>query len=364
MSMFIIFLAIFIGFAYLFLMLHLSSGWKNLEEEILSDKHSNLFISLVVPFKNEEENLAQLLEGIAAQTHPNFELILVNDNSTDNSLQIIEKYTSNISQLRLLNASGNGKKNALKEGISFAKGELIVCTDADCTPSKSWLQAIAQYQEKQNCDLIIAPVILEAKQSLFSKMQALEFTSLIATGAGAAASKMPILCNGANLSFTPKAWQESINDLRENEPSGDDMFLLSSIKKRKGKIRFLKSTSAIVKSQASKNLSEFFNQRIRWASKSKSYTDVQIILVALLVFTVSISMLGFLIAGFLNPLFWKAALLLYLIKLLSDMSILVSSAKFLQTEKLLVYIPLLEIIYPFYVLISALGGFLFKVRWK
>ena len=359
--MFFIFLSIFIGFTYLFLMLHITSGWKRLEEEKLSENPSNLFISVVIPFKNEENNLPELLQKLSAQFYQNFEVILVNDHSADNFLQNIAPYES---QIKLFNAATHGKKGALKQGIAQAKGDLIVCTDADCSPSPNWLQAIAQYQEKENCDLIIAPVQMVAGNTFFSKMQSLEFASLIATGAGAAAANMPILCNGANLAFTPKAWQESIVDLKEVEASGDDMFLLMSIKKRKGKIRFLKSAAAIVQTASCETISDFFNQRKRWVSKSKSYSDIQIILVALLVLGVCSAILGALAAGFFNPLFWKAALFLYLLKLLADISILMPTAKFFRVEKLLIYIPLLELIYPFYVLISVIGGFLGRFRWK
>lgn len=362
--MFIVFLFICIGFAYFFLLMHFTSGWRHLPEEELLDKPSDFFISVIVPFKNEEKNLPQLLQNLILQSHKNFEIILIDDHSSDNSLMSIECLRSQFIQITTITAQGNGKKNALKEGISKAKGKLIVCTDADCQPLENWLKSIAQYQEREACDLIICPVKMIVGNTLFSKLQALEFASLIATGAGAAASNMPILCNGANLAFTPKVWQESIGGLKEKEDSGDDMFLLMSIKKRGGKIRFLKSTAAMVETTSCETLTNFFNQRKRWASKSKSYTDWQVIGVALLVFLVCMVMLGSLAAGFFDPIFWKVALFLYGLKLLADVSLLMPSAKFFSIEKLLFYIPFLEIIYPFYVVIAVVGGLLGRFRWK
>ena len=58
------------------------------------------------------------------------------------------------------------------------------------------------------------------------------FNTLIASGAGAAGASMPILCNGANLAFTKEAWMQSRLDLVDEQMSGDDIFLLQSIKKR------------------------------------------------------------------------------------------------------------------------------------
>ena len=345
-------------------MSHFVSGWKHLPEELLLDKSCELFISVVIAFRDEEKVLPQLLERIATQTHQAFELILVNDHSTDNSLQTIAAFSDLEEKVHLVEAIGTGKKNALKEGIVKAKGKLIVCTDADCLPTENWIKSIAQFQERENCDLIICPVRMSFGDSFFSKMQTLEFTSLITTGAGAAASKTPVLCNGANLAFTPKVWQESLGDLKEKETSGDDMFLMMSVKKRGGKIRFLKSTAAIVETASCETLSDFFNQRKRWASKSKSYRDFQVIVLALLVFGICSAMVASLVVGFFNPIFWKAVVFLFLLKILTDISLLMASAKFFSTEKLLIYIPFLEIIYPFYVVGTALSGLFGKFSWK
>lgn len=361
--MFFIFLSIFLGFAYFFLIMNYANAWKNLEEESLTEEQSSHFLSVVVPFKNEEKNLPQLLQALSFQSYKNFELILVDDHSTDNSLLSIEAFLPHL-PIKIVKAQLNGKKSALKLGILQAMGDLIICTDADCIPSDNWLKSIVQYQEKVACDLIICPVLMTHSNTLFAKLQALEFTSLIVSGAGATADKKPIMCNGANLAFTPKVWQESIADLKEEEVSGDDMFLLLSVKKRGGKIHFLKSTEAIVKTAACSSLSEFFNQRKRWTSKSKSYTDWQVIKVALIVFLLSAFIFAFLIAGFFNPVYWKTALFLLALKFLADVSILMPSAKFFSIEKLLVHIPLLEVIYPFYVLATVLGGLFGKFRWK
>jgi poly-beta-1,6-N-acetyl-D-glucosamine synthase len=188
--MILLFISILISFAYLFLMMHFISGWKSIPEEFLSKKSSELFISVIVPFRNEEAALPHLLERIAQQSHSNFELILVNDHSTDNSLQAIEPFLSKFPKLKIIQSEGLGKKNALKEGIAQADAGLVVCTDADCLPNKDWLKSIAQYQEKEIVDFLICPVKMSFGKMFFSKLQALEFTSLVASGAGAAGSGM------------------------------------------------------------------------------------------------------------------------------------------------------------------------------
>jgi cellulose synthase/poly-beta-1,6-N-acetylglucosamine synthase-like glycosyltransferase len=142
------------------------------------------------------------------------------------------------------------------------------------------------------------------------------------------------------------------------------MFLMLSIKKRKGKIRFLKSTEAIVQTPVCLSVSEFFNQRKRWASKSKSYTDWQVIGLALLVFSLSLGFIVLLIGGFADILFLKAAIFIYIFKTFVDLSLLYPALKFYSQEKLIFYVPVLQIFYPFYVVVTAIGALFGKFKWK
>jgi hypothetical protein len=98
--------------------------------------------------------------------------------------------------------------------------------------------------------LIIAPVELKSNLKIFQQLQKLEFASLVASGAGAAAFGKPILCNGANLAFPKKIYSIHVNDLHNELLSGDDMFLLESVKNSKGKIRFLKSIWRMVENKS------------------------------------------------------------------------------------------------------------------
>ena len=99
-------------------------------------------------------------------------------------------------------------------------------TDADCLPSYHWLESIACFQRRNDCDMIICPVKLSGKDTFFSYIQILEFTSLVASAAGASGVGMPILCNGANLAFKKSVWNACLRDLHLEEQSGEDIFLL------------------------------------------------------------------------------------------------------------------------------------------
>jgi len=236
---------------YVVLIAIFATGWSKIPEfEIIKTDDKRINTSLIVACRNEENNIKTLIEKLENQSLKNFEIIFVDDHSSDKTLELLKDSLPLFSEIKVIESNGNGKKHAIAEGIGIAKGDLIITTDADCIPGQEWIETIISFHDKTKADLIICPVKMIEHDSLFSKLQAIEFLSLVASGAGAAGVGMPILCNAANLAFTKKAWLESKNDLKNNEPSGDDVFLLLSIKKRNGKILFIKSQKAVVITQS------------------------------------------------------------------------------------------------------------------
>ena len=351
---------------YLIILIIFYWGWKRVfSYEPKGIDSTDTMISIVVACKNEQETILSLIACVAQQSYPNYELILVNDHSTDSTRNIIKNAQKTLPNIVLIDASGHGKKNALKEGILSSKSNLIATTDADCMPSYHWIEAIVTYQNKYPSDLIICPVGLSNKNSLFERLQALEFSSLVGAAAGSAGAGMPILCNGANLAFKKKMWLKSQGDLHEKEQSGDDMFFLESVKKQGGKIRFLKSEAAFVKTKPPRTLKEFLYQRRRWAGKSKIYTDWQIILTALVVLSISVFGLAFLVMSYFDPIYLIGYASMFIFKYLIDTRFLYLVRRFFQLDDIWIYSLILSFIYPFYIVFVAVSSLVFKPkRWK
>jgi cellulose synthase/poly-beta-1,6-N-acetylglucosamine synthase-like glycosyltransferase len=266
-----------------------------------------------------------------------------------------------------------GKKNALKIAMKSVKNEFIACFDADCVLPKNYFSVVKNFLAAEQPDLMIGGVKFQiAAQTcsgsvfvrFFQQMQSLEFASLQASGAGAALAKMPILCNGANLAFRREIWQMAENKLIEEEISGDDIFLLHYVKKIGKKILYLKSEKAFVQTNPEKSLRAFFNQRKRWASKSRSYTDYQTILAALAVFFVNFEIVFSFITAFFIPFFKICFLIIFLSKILIDSVLLIPFLKFSNQNKLIKFIPLLSFFYPFYIIFTAIFGIFGKTQWK
>lgn len=321
-------------------------------------------ISLVVCCKNEAKNLPRLLASIAAQTHPNFEVVFANDHSTDQTAKILGEFCQNHTFSTYFSTDGTGKKNALREAVSRATNDIIVCTDADCTLQPTHLQTIAAYFEAENPDLLLGGVRIEAQKSLFAQLQALEFASLIASTAGACALRMPIMCNGANLAFKKSVFIELSGQLCDHEISGDDQFLLFAAKRARCRIRFLKAADTIVTTQPQATLGKFLRQRGRWTSKSKSYTDPQTIATACIVFATSMLILTDFIGIFFNRCFIVPFAIAFGLKLATDSAFLTIFMPFTNQQRLLFHTFVLSAIYPIYIVCAVLHGLVGSKRWK
>ena len=126
--------------------------WKSIPDFIPSIPSSTLKITVIIPARNEEENIGQLLTALQKQSYPSslVDVIVVDDHSTDNTAAIVQQYAG-VKLIQLKDGGINSyKKKAIETGIAAATGEMIVTTDADCLPSTNWLKSIALIKKKIN----------------------------------------------------------------------------------------------------------------------------------------------------------------------------------------------------------------------
>ena len=357
---------------YLIIIASFTFGLYNLKEKFYFFNKNNIIkVSVLIAARNEEKNIVRLLQSLYNQNFPKefYEVIIVDDNSEDRTKKIIEDFINNHKDinLRVLEAESEGKKRAISQALHNAENELILVTDADCELNSSWIDSIVAFYQEKKCKMILAPVLLSPASNLFEKMQVLEHLSLIASTAGSASIGVPVMCNGANMAYEREAALE-VEKLRKdfNIASGDDMFLMEQFVKIYGhkNVKFLLNKSAIVKTKTCKTIKEFFRQRRRWVSKSKSYTNGKIILTALVVLFFNLSIVSLFLSAFYIPALWSLYILLTLLKFFIDFPILKSITNFMNQGKILKWTLPLEFIYPFYVVFTAISGLLLKVNWK
>lgn len=336
--------------SYLFLIFVFIYGWRRTPYYRHSSELTKACgVAVVIAFRNEEACLGVLLNALSRQSYSEFDLILVDDHSTDGSCDVVDSFCGRFQALKLIHADGRGKKAALKEGIFVAKAELIITIDADCIPGPQWVETVLHFYTDHKPDMIIGPVRYADSQYLFGRLQQIEFATLVGSGAGAAGAGMPIMCNGANLAFKRDAWMNSVNDLQPEIASGDDMFLLQSFKKKHAKIRFLKSEEALVQTQAANTFGSFLKQRTRWSGKSYAYTDREIIFTGFTVAAVSLAEFGLIILSVFNISFLFGFIFLFLLKLVADIIFYKQIHSFLKLPFSWLLFSFLSLLYPFYV---------------
>jgi cellulose synthase/poly-beta-1,6-N-acetylglucosamine synthase-like glycosyltransferase len=318
--------------------------------------HPEIFVSVIVACRNEERNLLQLLSDISGQTYsPDmFELIIVDDNSSDSTFRIAAGFTK-IKNLKVLITTGNGKKKAIKTGVDASAGTFIITTDADCRIGKNWLKTIVSFHVEHKAEMIIGPVKLENSTGFFRRFQELEFLSLQGITAGTAIASDPVMCNGANLAFQKSAYSINADDLHYELASGDDVFLLHNIKSRPGsRIMWIESPEAMITTSVSETLSSFLRQRGRWISKAGSYSDRYTQALAIVTFVTILIQL--LLAA--CELFFPALLLVFavffVLKSIPDFLILYNTAGRYNEIKLMKWFVFSQLIYPVYVLAVAI----------
>lgn len=364
---------------YLLLILALAFGFDKIDDFKVEDIKVETKFSVIIPFRNEAENLPELLASLSELNYPksHYEIIFVDDDSQDDSVDIISNINDIIpsifgttrTDIRVINnirTSNSPKKDAITSAIKTAEHDWIVTTDADCILPKFWLDTLDCFIQKKQCEMVVAPVTYHTINSFLKRFQFLDFLSLIGATIGGFGIGKPFLCNGANLAYS-KALFLKLNGFDGNDSiaSGDDIFLLQkAIKHNKEAIKFLKSRAAIVKTKPQPTLKTLISQRKRWAAKTSSYNSVFGKIVGLIVLLMN----AVLVCGFVLVLFgllhYKSILYIFIIKSLVDFLLLFKTIRFLEQENYLSSFIFSSVLYPFFSVYIAFVSLFSKYKWK
>ncbi|MES2417181.1 MAG: glycosyltransferase [Bacteroidota bacterium] len=358
---------------YVIVIIAFIRGWYKLSYNKTNDKQASTRVSILVAARNEEANIGKMIGDLLAQNYAKdlIEIVIINDHSTDRTAEIVGSFSNQGVKLINLNEDkplNSYKKKAIQVAISKTKGELIITTDADCKMGPSWVKTIVNYYETHHYKMISAPVAYFEEKNLFEKCQSLEFSYLIGLGAATIGNGQPSTCNGANLAYERKAFEEvggfkGIDDLA----SGDDELLLHKMVARYGhKIGFLKNRDAIVYTYAKPNLKELLQQRKRWASKSTKYKDKRIVALGISIWLFNLSIIANAILALFFPLhfFWQILLFQFLVKNIIEAVFLIDIMSFFKRKQLLVLLPLLNIVHILYMVYIGVAGNSGKYNWK
>lgn len=370
------FISILIALSYSFLILGIARGWKKMRTATASSEPlRRVIVSVIIPARNEAGKISSLIKEISNQQYPLtwMEVIVIDDDSDDTtyeeaSIEISKSpMEGEVIHLESTYPNTSPKKRALSTGIERAKGELILTTDADCHAGLLWVKTIVNHYLETKSAFISGPVRQTPLTTVFSKIQALEFLSLVGSGAGAIGAGKALMCNGANLAFRKEDFlRVGGYEGNENYASGDDVFLMMKLQKEMGEqaISFVKSRSAIVDTEAKKSWKEFLRQRTRWASKAKAYRTTFALYASGAVLAFNALLMLSLPGLFFFPGYAQLVMILWGIKLATDATLLFPFTRFMEQQQLLWYFIPAQVFVAFYTSIAGFLGFSKSFSWK
>jgi poly-beta-1,6-N-acetyl-D-glucosamine synthase len=324
-------------------------------------------VSILIPFRNEMENLENLSKELLKLNYPELEILLIDDHSEDGSSAFLQSKFQSKNHIKILQSPGIGKKKALEFGVDASDGELIVCSDADCRFPADWVRKMIVPFLDPKIQLVAGPVISSGQVDFFQRFQQIEWSSILLLTQYAFCQKRPLMCSGANLAYRKSAFL-SVNgyDLNSHHLSGDDEFLLKKINRHYGgeSSVYLPSVENLVLTKPLKNVSELLNQRIRWAGKWKIHRDLSHALAAVSSFLIQLVWLGSFILLGLGAWGIFTFAIVWIGKIFSERFALGKVLKELKVEFSLLDFLKTGIIHPFYVIFVAIGSVRGKFTWR
>lgn len=358
-------------------------GWQQLPNANFSSGLSDAdvpIVGVVVAARDEERYIGSLLQCLVAQNYPTdkLQIVVVNDHSTDATSTIVAQWAAQYAYIRLLHLAdaipsgelGNAyKKLAITYAISqLPDCELVVCTDADCSMGEHWLTSLACAYRHWGCQMIAAPVCYTGEVNFVQRFQSLDFLGMMVTTGAVLNKRWADMCNGANLAYSRGAFLE-VGGFEgfDHIASGDDLFLMHKIRKHYPEgIRFAKSLEATVYTYPQPNWRAFIQQRRRWASKSRYYTDYGLVAALAMVYGFHVVLVVNALAALIGASITLGAVWLgqMLLKMIADFFYLRSGAVFFGRTDLLRLFFFAEWVHIFYITVVGAWSNFGKYEWK
>ncbi len=369
------YLLLIIAFLYFLLIIALIIGFNKVSTFLVKNESTNQTFSIVIPFRNEAQNIRDLATSLnnIQYSKEHFEVLFINDASTDNSVPLLTEFIIQNKNWKLLDnerKSNSPKKDAIYTAIKNAKFDWILTTDADCEVSENWLKAYNSFIiNNQSIQMIAGPVTYKTNASFLQNFQNMDFLSLIGATIGAFGINKPFLCNGANLCYHKKAFF-AVNGFEGNDTiaSGDDVFLLEKmIATYPTDVMYLKSNEALVITKPETTFKGLLNQRIRWASKTSATSNWFGKITGILILLMNLCIIyGFILLREAScfQIVTSAFLPIFILKISLDYVLIQKTTRFFQANKKIKFYLLSAIFYPFFVVFVIFSTFFKKYDWK
>lgn len=364
-------LLVIISLLYLGIVLFLLQGLLSIRPP---EDPQGMSYSVVIAARNEQECIGACLDSVLGQrlNRERFEVIVVDDRSTDGTHGILEQYATHDERVTAVHIDSTPpdiapKKYAVSRGVEAAKNEVIVCTDADCVVPSTWLETIDRYFTPETG--LVQGITSYYPQPDISPilfgLQAIDFLSHGIVAASAIGAGLPLNSNANNFAFRKDAFYDvgGYDDLRSVISGDDDLLLQRIVKSEKWHVRFMAKKEGAVSTRPTATLRGILNQRKRWASKTVHYNSSQVALLSV-IFLFYLCIPSALLLAFFDSSFGIAALGMGFLKILGESMLMIPGTRIFGQTDLRRYLIPASILQLPVVLWSVIGGVFGSFHWK
>lgn len=330
-------------------------------------------VSIVICARNEYENLKQNLPLILEQDFPEFEVVIVNDCSDDESHYLLKDFAEKYSNLKIVNLYKNvnffsGKKFPLSIGIKSAKHDILLLTDADCKPlSNKWLASM-QGHFNQKTEIVLGYGPFESMPGFLNQLIRFDTIHVAMQYLSFALAGMPYMGVGRNLAYRKSLFfkQNGFIDHYTTNSGDDDLFINQAATKQNLHIEINEESFMLSKPKITFN--SWILQKKRHLTTGTLYKSKHKYILGTYSLTQILFWILFFVALFFN--LNNQSLLItigsaFLLREISWIILLKLSMNKLKEKNLLLISPILEIIMIFLIpLIAFTNIFSKNVKWK
>jgi len=229
-------------------------------------------VSVIVAARNEESDILECIQSLDKLEFPEgkIEIILVDDNSTDRTGEIIDEFIADKPKFKKVISEQvrgelKGKTLAIANGIEYSVNEIIMTTDADCRVSPTWAKTLASYYVDENIALVNG-MTNQHDVDVFSGIQSIDFILLLLAASGTMNIGRPMSCIGNNMSYRKSAYEEVGGYEGLKFSVTEDYRLLMAINDlKKYKTIYPIDKDSLVTSKACDSVKELYHQKKRWS---------------------------------------------------------------------------------------------------
>lgn len=361
------------GLVYALMQIFFTLGLLRLKRNSLKCPGALPKMSIVIPMRNEAENICSTLSALRAQDYQApFEVLCIDDRSTDSCAQLVRDFQVKHPDfdLKLFHIPQDApkvcspKKRALELGFSHTTGDVLMTLDADCIPPQSWVRSMASHFSR-GAEIVQGPKKIRTPKGALEGYQALDTLGFTLIEGAFFAWKKPMLASAPSLAYRKELYLKvggfaGLEDLE----SGDDDMLVQKMAELSSKVHYNLDPNAQVATVPASSWKEALLQRARWSSNGTEYPSK--IYVAFLM-----AIFGFFCWIALSPLLslcqildWKITLMSWLAKFSVDTLLIVTGAFKLKELRLLRWYLHAQIIQPYMIVLAVPLGQLKLYRWK